>query len=535
MNGGNRRTFLKQAGAALALSSAGVPRVAAQAANNPGDVAKGAVRAVDFESRPVYHSPEHPGYACWVSFFPGEAGQWYLTCERVTRPAKPYPRASREAWYGMSLPNGYDKAPLQMTIVMLESRDDMKTWKVISEQPVRYQHSAGSFGQARTKDGRFLRFVWACYSLEPGANAGEILYASDDNGKTWQKQPEFHDPRFASTPHRLRTLRDGTLVLALHEWPRWGPGTDRPRRSCVNLNAVTDACMNLCFSHDQGRTWTSPLPIYAGRAISETDFVELPSGDLLCINNSIFADPGRQIIHRTKHGFVPGAFERSYSKLVPETVAMTEDGLLVGCMRNSSYAWSDDLGLTWFPLEGIPESIAKEKETYQPWIQYLGNGRFANAGHYGHDNFYGELDQYVMIHSFRVEQLRRTKNTHIDLVRAFDEAKSRWKNAYTLTLTCDGQPLAWKELEFWFVERGKPGYDEGGKMTLEERMKTGGETIRVSTGGDGTAHVAIPRLDAITYIHHDIQLVARFNADRRDPDYKPAQTLEFQFYSNQVY
>ncbi len=256
---------------------------------------------------------------------------------------------------------------------------------------------------------------------------------------------------------------------------------------------------------------------------------------VICINNSIFADPGRQIIYRTKHGFVPGPFERSYSKLVPETVAITEDNLLVGCMRNSRYAWSDDLGLTWFPLEGIPESITKGLETYQPWIQYLGNGRFANAGHYGHDNFYGEMDQYLMIHFFRVEQLRKTRNTRIDLVRDFDEAKSRWKNAYTLTLTCDGQPLAGKELEFWFVERGKPGYDDAGKLRLEERMRMGGETIRVTTGNDGIARVGIPRLDAITYIHHDIQLIARFNADRRDPEYKPAQTLEFQFYSNQVY
>ncbi len=535
MNKRSRRTFLKQAGAALALSSAGIPRAAVQAAGMPGDVAKGAVRAVDFESRPVYHSPEHPGYACWVSFFPGESGQWYLSCERVTRPEEPYPKMSREGWYGMSLPNGYDKAPLQMTVVLLESRDNMKTWKVISEQPVRYQHSAYSFGQARTKDGRFLRFAGAAYSLVPGTNRGEILYTSDDNGKTWQKQPEFHDPRFASFPHRVRTLHDGTLVLALPFFPAWGPGTDRPRSSCVNLNAVSDSGMNLCFSYDQGRTWTSPLPIYAGRAVSETDFVELPSGDLLCINNSIFPDAGRQIIYRTKHGFVPGAFERSYSKIVPETVAITEDGLLVGCLRNSTYLWSDDLGMTWFPLEGIPENIRKGKETYQPWIQYLGNGQFANAGHYGYDSFYGEMDQYAMIHFFRVEQLRKTKNTHIELVRDFDETKSRWKNAYTLTLTCDGQPLAGKELEFWFAERGKPGYEDFVKTSLEERMKMGGETIRVTTGSDGAAHVAIPRLDAITYIHHAIQLVARFNADRRDPDYKPAQTLEFQFYSNQVY
>ena len=313
------------------------------------------------------------------------------------------------------------------------------------------------------------------------------------------------------------------------------PGTEHPTRASWNLHAVTEGGMNLCFSHDQGRTWTSPLPIYAGRAVYETDFVELPSGDLLCINNSIFANPGRQIIYRTQYGFVPGPFERSYSKVVPETVAITEDGLLVGCMRNSRYAWSDDLGLTWFPLEGIPENIAKGRETYQPWIQYLGDGRFANAGHYGGDNFYGELDQYLMIHFFRLEVLRKTKSTHIDLVRDFDGAKSRWRNSYTLKLTCDGQPLPDKELEFWFVERDKPGYGLVDNYTLDDRMKMGGELLRVRTGSDGTARVVLPRLDTITYIHHAIQLVARFNADRGDPDYKPAQTPQFQFYSNARY
>ncbi|MAE63040.1 MAG: hypothetical protein CMJ18_02105 [Phycisphaeraceae bacterium] len=45
-----------------------------------------AVRAVDFESREVYHGAQTPGYTSWVSFFPGERGQWYLTCEEVTRP-----------------------------------------------------------------------------------------------------------------------------------------------------------------------------------------------------------------------------------------------------------------------------------------------------------------------------------------------------------------------------------------------------------------------------------------------------------------
>ena len=120
-----------------------------------------AVKAVDFESKKVYESAQHPSYTSWVSFFPGEKGQWYLTCEEVTKPEKPLTKATRDQWYGMNLPIGYDKSQYKMEMVILESTDKMKTWKVISRQPCRFHHSAGSFGHARTKDGRFLRFVWS--------------------------------------------------------------------------------------------------------------------------------------------------------------------------------------------------------------------------------------------------------------------------------------------------------------------------------------------------------------------------------------
>jgi hypothetical protein len=358
----NRRTFLKQAGTALALASAGAPARAAQTADKAQEAAQGAVRAVDFESRTVYRSPEKPGYACWVGFFPGEKGQWYLGFMELTHPEKPLPRMTREQWYIQGQPVGYDKQ-VRMEEVLLESDDGMKTWQVISRRPS--DSGGGTFSQARTRDGRFLRFVWAHRSFEKDVHPGEILYVSSDNGKTWQKQPPFHDRRLFSAPHRLRTLRDGTLVLAIPFSPPYGPGTDCPIRNCTNLNAETACQMTLCFSYDQGRTWTSPLPIYGGQNVSETDFVELPSGDLLCINNSIFAKPGRQVIYRTAHGFFPAPFERSLSKVVPETVALTEDGLLVGCLRNSHYLWSDDLGLTWYPLEGIP----REAEIVRPEVR----------------------------------------------------------------------------------------------------------------------------------------------------------------------
>jgi len=147
----------------------------------------------------------------------------------------------------MGLPRGYDKSQHLMEVVTLESDDGFETWKEISRQPWRLQHSVGSFGQARTSDGKFLRFVWACYSLDAATRPSEIYYRSSDNAKTWEKMPPFVSEHFAWYPHRLRTLRDGTLVLCAPRGFKWGKGTDYPTRTSVNLNAVGDLEMTLFF------------------------------------------------------------------------------------------------------------------------------------------------------------------------------------------------------------------------------------------------------------------------------------------------
>jgi hypothetical protein len=519
----DRREFLKSSGALFGAQLLGSPA--------PGD----AVRAVDFESRFIYRSAQRPSYTSWVSFFPGERNQWYLTCEEVTRPERPLPRLSPQRWYEFGLPNGYDKSPLRMEMVILESVDQMKTWKVISREPARFQHSAGQFGTTRTRDGRFLRFVWANYSLEDNAHPGEIFFASSDNGSTWRKQPPFHGADFVSYPHRLRMLKDGTLVLALPIGPAWGKGHPLSIRTAMDVSAATSLQMTLCTSYDQGRTWSQPLPIYGGDNVSETDFVELKSGDLLCINNSIFARPGRQLLRRKGNSWWPDSFEFVVSGRVPETVALTEDGLLVGCMRNSHYYWSDDLGRTWQPLAGIPDEITSSKECYQPWIHYLGDNRFACAGHYGGDNAFGSVDQSLMIHFFRLEVPRRTRNTNLELTRDFNPSQSRWNNSFTLKLTRDGEPLGGKEIEVWWVERQKPGYESFPKHTLEERMKLGGHLLRVQTSSGGIATVALSELDSVADPHYSYQIIARFNANKRDLDNKPTETAMFNFYANSRY
>src|SRR5262249_12540819 len=132
----------------------------------------------------------------------------------------------------------------------------------------------------------------------------------------------------------------------------------------------------------------------------------------------------------------------------------------------------------------------------------------------------------------RVKVLRKTKDTHIQIERDADEDRKRYRNAYTLTLTCDRAPLAGKELEFWHVERDRPGYDSWNKKPLEERMKLGGKLQKLRTGADGKARVNLPELDGVENIHHSYQVLVRFNPGRTEPEYKPAQTPQLEFYAN---
>ncbi len=56
--------------------------------------------------------------------------------------------------------------------------------------------------------------------------------------------------------------------------------------------------------------------------------------------------------------------------------------------------------------------------------------------------------------------------------------------------------------------------------------------MKAHTGPDGKAHVVLPqKYDGITNIHLSYQFVVRFNADRADPDYQPAQSAQLEFYA----
>jgi hypothetical protein len=426
----------------------------------------------------------------------------------------------------MSLPRGYEQSKFLKQLVLLQSDDNLKSWRVISRENVK--ESGGSFGQARTKDGRFLRFVWSCYSEDPSDKPNEIFYESADKGKTWNKKPPFVSDRFAWYPHRLRTLRDGTLVLCAPRAFKWGNGTDYPVRAAIKLNNVSDMEMMLFFSRDEGRTWSNPLPILSGQAVSETDFAELPDGNLLFINNSIFAHPGRQFVYRDGNRLTPGPLEHVHSGTVPETVCLTEDGVLIGCMRPGKYFWSSDLGQNWRLLEGAPENI----DVYQPWIQHIGHGRIACAGHHGADDPIGGRDQFISVQTFEVETLQKRHDAKLWIERDINESKHAWLNSFEISLTSNGLPLTDRDLEVWYVARDAPGYDSWNSKPLAERMKLGGKTLTIHTDKTGHTKLRLPEFDGITNIHASYQLVVRFNSDQRYTDYNPTQLPQLEYYAN---
>jgi hypothetical protein len=508
----------------LVLAICGVRASADELKTRPAN--QPAVHAVNFHSTKVYQSQQRPSHTSWVSLFPAGNGQWYLSCQEVTSTEPPQPRASKQHVYEMSLPRGYDSSKYLKELVLLKSDDTLQHWNEISRTPTKTD--GGSFAQASTISGHLLRFVWACYSTDPSVKPNEIYYRSDDAGKTWRKMPPFVSDHFAWYPHRLRTLQDGTLVLVAARGAKWGVDSEYPIRAAINLDTVSDMEMMAFFSRDEGRSWSNPLPIFSGQTVSETDFVELPNGNLLFINNSIFANPGRQIVNREGDRFTPGPLERVQSGTVPETVCLTEDEVLIGCQRPGTYYWSNDLGRNWQPLEGAPTTM----EVYQPWIVFLGNGRVACAGHYGADDATKSRDQYISVHTFKVDMLQKPGHVKLWAEREYDAPSKRFLNSYNVSLTVNGAPLPDKDITTWYVARDQPGYDSFNSKPLKDRMAAGGKSVTLHTDSAGKARLSLPEFDGITDIHASYQLVIRFNSDHKYREYASAQLPQLEFYAN---
>jgi hypothetical protein len=146
----------------------------------------------------------------------------------------------------------------------------------------------------------------------------------------------------------------------------------------------------------------------ASATCEESDFVELPSGDLLWV-------------HRAQHWGADGSFGaqgrvQSISKKVGNTFVsqsptdcplpaggfpcdlMTREGVILDLGGSGSH-WSGDNGRTWHDLIVGGRELAT---TYYPQAVQADDGTIVVVGHVGSDNVYGTADQSIVMQSFRL-------------------------------------------------------------------------------------------------------------------------------------
>jgi hypothetical protein len=217
------------------------------------------VEVVDYKDKVIYHSPETPGYTSWVGMLQLPNGALRCDFRQLTGPQA----------------NPISSSP------KLESKDDGETWSVISEGSSVGTGSGGIFqmstdslrGTVVLPDWTMVVAHWPSDDL----NATGYTTWSTDKGKTWSK-PVFFMPaaEYRCWPTLIRRLRDGRLVLFAGCYKR-GDGPERM------INYMTKM---MFVSSDKGKSWSKPIVLMptADGVCEESDFSELPNGDLLWIH-----------------------------------------------------------------------------------------------------------------------------------------------------------------------------------------------------------------------------------------------------------
>ena len=477
------------------------------------ELGAGFAEAKDVESHEIYHPAERPGYACWTALWNGPEGSTYLAFAEKRRGLntlwEPVPLGF---WESMNLPVNYHTSfcngsrDVITEMVVLESCDAGGTWAQIGRSPSKVINIFAWEGLA---DGSIMRVLSNDYvAFDPSCQPRLQAQVSGDRGNTWTTRSILMEG-YQTYPYRLKRLSDGTLVLLLEYQAGFGPGRIRRCRHTKRPYVHREETFALFFSADEGRSWVGPQTVFAGEHAPEADFVELPGGDLLFVNSVMQGGPQlRQKFLRTERGFVPGPVFDVVAGVSPECLVLTRSGLLIGANRFCKgyggragiYTCSNDEGATWYKIGGLPPC------NYQPRIIELSDGRVLCTWHIGGDNFFGEADQWVGAHTFRlVADLPRP--TKLSIEREKNPEKTRYVNAYTAKLTCGGAPLRDREVHFAYHLRNTQDYDQAA-----DPRERGTVASRV-TDDKGRARLDLSELDEHTHPHQSYRVTTWFEPD----------------------
>lgn len=368
-----------------------------------------AFEAVECQRRTIYHSPQTPGFTCWVHAWVMPDESVMISLNQATGPTDGRPRASEEIqkklWPDLEDPNR-DMTGLTQHIVCLKSADGGATWNTASEYAFRSPVNALVVGSTGLRDGTILRALYGSYLPYDADMPGTgVLLRSTDGTKTWDKPTCLLPPgEFTAYPAGIRQLHDGRVALlggvsrgpAGRTWSEYYPGMEPL----------------LLVSADGGKNFGPPIQVVPeehrnGWACEECDAVELPNGDLFWVFRRSVPEDSDKPVGQRRHTYWQGVTEKSGDTWKPKwagpspfpnlglpSLVSTREGVI---LLTNAGQWTADEGKTWQRIANYPQPA------YYPKGVQLADGRVLVFAHIGSDDPYGAIDQSIVMDSFRLK------------------------------------------------------------------------------------------------------------------------------------
>ncbi len=475
-----------------------------------------------FEAHSVYIPAVRPGFTAWVTVFACPGGGVGLSFDETVREQNPvFQRTRLEMAEAACVPVSYGSVECGTA--------DQTVWRV-------FMHSDD--GVHFTETGRCLRqrSAYSCAALPDGRLLGFDVPRRNDDGTAWADWLRVQESRDGgstwtgerrilkgSVPYmwRLRTLRDGTVILLLSlQGSPWGVGRERGTRHTEFPGENQMNRIQACFmTTGDGVHFSEPHYILPGIGAHEYDVCEPEEGTLLFIAGDVQGTPaGRQIVRRTEDGWLNGPLLPIYAGApedpaadpqggyIPETFIFDErTSCILGCRRGKGYALSADLGANWVRTEPDGEG----PKLYQPVMLSLPGGYAGVYGHVGGDNAFGQHDMMILCHRLRPDCARRLPSgAHLKMRRLTDDGNTKYINAFEAQLVCPGRDTAGKRLRFRFM----PFWDSDGSVNTAP-LSASTLYLEAVTDGEGKARVHVPFFDGTADIHLAYRIDVCFMGD----------------------